>query len=260
MKILIPVIIVGIIAALCGAALSVLSHIFSVKKDEREEKIREALPGANCGSCGYSGCDGYAAAIAKGEAAPDKCAPGGSSTAAALSEILGVKVSVEKKAAFVGCRGTDENCKKKYGYSGLKTCAAASQLFGGEGICPSSCIGFGDCKAVCPSDAISICDGVAVINSSACTGCGTCVGVCPKKLITVMPQKVIAHVGCSNTEKGAVARKNCEVSCIGCKICEKNCETNAIMVLDNLASVNSELCTGCGVCAEKCPRKCINVF
>ena len=51
MDILIPVLIVGIVAIFFGLALSVLSSVFAVKKDEKEEKIREALPGANCGAC-----------------------------------------------------------------------------------------------------------------------------------------------------------------------------------------------------------------
>lgn len=260
MEILIPVLIVAAIAALLGIALSVLSSIFAVKTDEKEAKIREALPGANCGACGYSGCDGYAAAIASGEAAPNLCAPGGKATASSLSEILGTEISVTETAAFVGCGGTDENCVSRFNYTGLTSCAGAMMLYGGAGVCPSSCIGFGDCAAVCQNDAIVLENGVARVIQSLCSGCKECVAACPKHLISVGEKKPKAHIVCSNTEKGAVAKKSCNVSCIGCKICEKNCPEKAICVKDNLAVVSESLCTGCGICADKCPRNCISVF
>ena len=109
MEILLPVIIVGVIGLIAGIGLSVASKIMAVPVDEKQEKLREALPGANCGACGYSGCDGYAAAIASGETTPDKCAPGGETSAKAIAEILGVEISTEPKVAFIGCNGT-KNC------------------------------------------------------------------------------------------------------------------------------------------------------
>ena len=75
MEILVPVIIVAAIGLVCGVMLSLASHFLAVKTDERIEKVREVLPGANCGACGYSGCDGYAAAIVSGDAELTKCAP-----------------------------------------------------------------------------------------------------------------------------------------------------------------------------------------
>lgn len=260
MDIVYSVLIVAVIATICGAALSILSHVFSVPKDEREEKIAKALPGANCGSCGFSGCDGYAAAIAAGEAEPNLCAPGGAATAAALSEILGVEVESQQKVAFVGCRGSKGVCNSKFEHSGMESCAAAINLFGGPGSCPSSCLGFGDCVNVCPSDAIKICDSVAVIDPEKCTGCGKCSSICPKKLIHVVERKKTAHVICSNTEKGGVARKNCKAACIGCMKCAKICSKMAIRVENNLAIVNDALCDGCGECAASCPQKCIYVY
>ena len=50
---------VGIFAALglvAGVLLTVASKVFEVKVDERIEKVAEALPQVNCGSCGFSGC------------------------------------------------------------------------------------------------------------------------------------------------------------------------------------------------------------
>ena len=66
-QILVPVILVAAIGLIAGLGLAVASIVFAVPKDEKAEAIREVLPGANCGACGYSGCDGYAAALSKGE-------------------------------------------------------------------------------------------------------------------------------------------------------------------------------------------------
>ena len=54
--------------------------------------------------------------------------------------------------------------------------------------------------------------------------------------------------------KGPEARKQCEVSCIGCGICEKACTAGAIKVKDNCAVIDEEYCLSCGMCAVKCPR------
>ena len=225
MEILLPVIIVGIIGLIAGVGLSLASKFMAVPVDEKQEKIREALPGANCGACGFSGCDGYAAAVAAGEATPDKCAPGGAAAAAALAEILGVEVVNEPKIAFIACKGTRENTKLKYAYSGMQSCAAAAALQSGPLECSFGCLGFGDCAAVCP-----------------------------KALISVLPKSAGVRVACSNKEKGAPVVKNCSVSCIACKMCEKVCESGAVKVIDNLAVIDRTLCTDCGKCKAACKR------
>ena len=64
---------------LACAVLLVLADIFmGVKTNPVEAEVRECLPGANCGACGFSGCDAYAAALANvpGTAA-NLCRPGG---------------------------------------------------------------------------------------------------------------------------------------------------------------------------------------
>ena len=142
MDILLPVLIVAAIGLIAGAELSIASKLMAVPTDERCEKVREALPGANCGACGYSGCDGYAAAVASGEAEPNKCTPGGETTAKALAEILGVEVVTEKKVAFIACGGNCDITKRKYDYTGLKSCAAASLIYGGPLECKYGCRAF----------------------------------------------------------------------------------------------------------------------
>ena len=90
--ILVPVSIVTGAGLIAGLLLSVASKLFAVEVDERVTKLREVLPGANCGACGCAGCDEYAAKMAAGEAEPNLCPVGGAAVAAKLGEILGVSV------------------------------------------------------------------------------------------------------------------------------------------------------------------------
>ena len=254
MEIVIPVMIVGVIGLIAGVGLSVASKLMAVPGGEKQEKIRAALPGANCGACGYSGCDGYAAAIAKGETKPDKCAPGGAAAAAAIAEILGVKVESAEKIAFIACRGTRENTKTKYDYEGIQSCRAANMLHSGPLECEYGCLGFGDCVKVCPFGAVTLENGRPNVCKDICVGCGKCVSVCPKKLISLVPKGIKAAAACSNKQKGAAVVKACGVSCVACKMCEKACESGAVKVTDNVAVVDYSLCTGCGKCKPVCKR------
>lgn len=45
------------------------------------------------------------------------------------------------------------------------------------------CTGCEICVDVCPSEAISMVDGVAQINQDECTECGTCIEECPVEAI-----------------------------------------------------------------------------
>ncbi len=254
MNILIPVIIVTAIGFIAGIALSLAAKFMAVEIDEKQEKIRECLPGANCGACGYSGCDGYAAAIASGEATPDKCAPGGDSTANGLAEILGVEISSTPKIAFIACGGNCESSALKYNYQGFESCAAANLVHSGPLECEYGCIGFGDCIKACVFGAIEIKNGRPVVCSDLCAGCGKCTDACPKSLIRLVNKDTKTFVNCSSKAKAAVANKECKLSCIGCKLCEKVCENGAITVNDNLAVIDREKCTDCGKCKEVCRR------
>lgn len=257
MEIILPVLIVALIGLVAGLGLALASKFMAVPTDEKEAQIRECLPGANCGACGYSGCDGYAAAVASGEASPDKCAPGGSGTVSALSELLGVEISLEKKVAFIACNGCGGNANPKFNYEGMKTCAAASLTQNGPLLCEFGCMGFGDCVRACPFGAITLQDGKPIVCEDLCTGCGVCTNTCPKSLISIVPKGAAPRVYCRNKNKGASVVKACAVSCIGCGMCEKACEAGAIKVIDNVAVIDYALCTSCGKCKEACKRKCI---
>ena len=260
MDILIPILIVSGIGLVVGVGLAVASSIFAVPKNEIEEKVRECLPGANCGACGFSGCDGYAQAIAKGETDNiSLCLPGGNETVAEIAAITGkAVVEIAPVAAFVKCNGTCANASDKLEYSGIKTCKAANMMLGGEKTCRFGCLGYGDCMAVCDNGAITLCDGVARIDVQKCGACQKCAQVCPKHLIDIRPVgKLQAVVMCASQDKGPAKLKACKASCIGCGKCTKACAEGAITVESFVAKVDAEKCTGCGECAKVCPRSCI---
>ncbi|MDD6479402.1 MAG: RnfABCDGE type electron transport complex subunit B [Oscillospiraceae bacterium] len=256
--ILIAFIIVTAIGVIAGIVLVLASHFFNVPQDETEMKVRECLPSVNCGACGYAGCDDYAKAVAEGKAATNLCIPGSVDTAKAISDIMGVEAEAPKDlVAFVKCNGNKEAAVKKADYQGVYTCKAASMVYAGPNECKYGCIGCGDCANVCPTNAISIKDGIAVVDTRICIGCGLCTRTCPKLIIKLLPQDAKVAVMCSSKDKGAVARKACKNACIACKKCELNCPDKAITVEDNLASIDYSKCVGCGVCAEVCPTGCI---
>lgn len=254
-EILIPVLVVAIIGLIAGVGLALASKYMAVPTDEKEEKLREALPGANCGACGFSGCDGYAASLAKGEVAPDKCAPGGNATVQALSEILGVESGeITPMTAHIHCGGNPEISTTKYDYLGMQSCTAANIIHQGPLSCSFGCLGFGDCVRACSFGAITINNGRPIICEDLCIACGKCVGACPKSLISIIPKGAAIHVECANKARGAAVAKACKVACLACTQCETNCPNGAIKVVDNCAVIDYSLCNGCGKCKEVCKR------
>ena len=259
MSIIIPIIAVTIVGIVCGVRLVVASKFMAVPEDETFVKVRECLPGANCGACGYAGCDGYAHALADGEVTSTTlCVPGGAEAAAQIAEAMGMEAGeVVRKVAYVACCGNSACTTQKYEYSGLKSCSAAQLLFAGDGTCSYGCLGYGDCVAACPNNAIYVKNGLSSINPKLCVGCGLCAKACPNHLIHIVPETVSVLVGCSNHDKGAVTRKACSAGCIGCKKCERECPAGAITVVNNLAVIDHEKCTNCGHCKEICTTGCI---
>ena len=252
-------IVVGAVGIFVGLFLGVAGIKFKVKVDEKEEAVLAALPGNNCGGCGFAGCSGLAAAIAKGEAPVNACPVGGEAVGKKIAEIMGVEAeSSLRKVAFVACQGDCDRAKKDYDYYGIEDCRMMSFVpGGGPKSCNSGCLGFGTCAKVCPFDAIRVVNGVAFVDREACKACGKCIAVCPKKLISLVPYDAKLAVACSSADKGPVTMKTCEVGCIGCGICVKNCPAQAVTVSDFHAVIHQEKCTGCGTCAEKCPKKAI---
>ena len=257
--VVIAVVVLGVLGAVFGLILAFAAKVFHVEKDPREEAIAECLPGANCGGCVFPGCSGYAAAVAKGEAPVNACAAGGAAVAAKIGEIMGVSAEVGRRSvALVKCSGFEGHVKRKFDYVGIHDCLSASLVGGGgPNECPYGCLGFGSCVKACPFGAISVRDGVARVDHELCVGCMKCADACPKHLIVKVPYEADVTVACSSREKGASLRKYCDIGCIGCKICEKTCEHDAIHVIDNIAVIDYDKCISCGQCAPKCPRHLI---
>lgn len=250
-----------VIGAVSGGLLTIAGKIFFVKTDETVEKITETLPGANCGGCGFAGCEAYANAIAKGEAKPNLCFPGGLEVNKTISAILGVAVEeTEPVAAYVHCNGCSTATEDKYKYIGTKSCAAAEKFYNGKGSCSFGCIGFGDCVNACDSGGIEIKNGVAVINPAMCIACGKCIKACPNHLISFKKKSALAAVRCSSQDAGKITRTVCKNGCIACGICVKKCPEGAITINGNHAEIDYNKCVSCGACAEACPVKCIEML
>lgn len=248
----------GTLGAVFGVGLALASKAFHVPVDEKVEKVRNALPGANCGACGFPGCDGLAEAIAKGEAPVNACPVGGETSTNAIADIMGGSAGAsEKQVARVICNGTNCNAKEKFKYEGIQDCRAAALVSGGNKSCSYGCLGFGTCEKVCPFDAIRTVDGIAVIDRDKCTACGKCIEVCPKMVIEMVPYSQEVVVDCNSNDKGKAVKDNCSVGCISCQICVKACPFGAMEFKNNLAYINYDKCTNCMVCAEKCPTKAI---
>lgn len=252
--------IVGGTGVIIGVLLGIAGEKFEVEVDEKEVAVRGCLPGNNCGGCGYPGCDGLAAAIAKGEAPVNACPVGGEPCAQKIAQIMGVDSGdMVRMMAFVKCAGTCDKAKDQYEYVGEKDCKLAlNNPGGGAKACSYGCTGFGNCKAVCPFDAIEIVDGIAVVDPDKCKACGKCVAECPKHLIELVPADAVARVQCSSKDKGMDVKKVCQTGCIGCGLCVRNCPSDAIVLENNLAHIDQEKCTHCGACKEKCPVKVIH--
>lgn len=250
---------IGITGLLIGLLLGIAGKKFAVEVDERESAVRELLPGNNCGGCGFAGCDALAQAIAKGEAPTNGCPVAGAEIAKKIAEIMGETADdMARQVAFVKCNGTCDKAGVKYHYYGVQDCQKASMVpGGGEKACSYGCMGFGSCVKACPFDAIHIVDGVARVDKEKCKACKKCIAACPRHLIELVPYNSTVKVACSSKDRGPVVKKACDTGCVGCKICEKNCNFDAIHVEDNLAKIDYEKCRNCGLCAMKCPSKII---
>jgi len=236
-----PTAVLAGIGLVSGLSLAAASKLFAVETDPRQEKINDILPGANCGGCGYAGCADFSAALVAEKVAPSDCPVCDDATRRLLGEILGVEVKDSiREVALIMCQGGQGTASLEGRYNGQASCASAALLGGGEKICNHGCLGLADCQEVCAFGAIEITeDAIARVIPARCTACGKCVVACPKNIISMVPANAQIHVLCNNTDKGAAAKKACNVSCIGCKKCQKSFADDPCITVHNfLAKVD----------------------
>lgn len=183
----IAILLMGGLGLVVGIGLAIASKIFYVYVDPKILAVEAALPGANCGGCGYPGCSSNAEAVVAGKAAPNSCVAAGPETAEAIAAILGVSVEAkEPDIALPGCTYGVADADTKFVYDGMNDCRAVALLNGGMKVCNIGCLGLGTCARACPFDAITMGPaGLPVVDEQRCTGCGTCERVCPKHIITL---------------------------------------------------------------------------
>ena len=203
MEILYAALVLGGMGLLFGGLLTLTSKIFAVPANPKRDAVRELLPSANCGACGYPGCDGCADAIVSGKACVNACPVGGAETAAKIGEVMGVKPAdpSTRLVARVICKGHNEHCKDKFDYKGINDCVAASLVSDGPRSCKYACIGMGSCVRACAFDAIHMDENrhIALIDENKCVGCGLCAEKCPRHCITM---KVREHTRDRNAKVG----------------------------------------------------------
>lgn len=248
----------AVLAVVAAWVLGWANRAFRVVVDPKVEAAIVLLPGANCGGCGYVGCQAYGEAVAKGEVVT-KCTVGGPSVAQALGKLMGVEVGQTwPYRAVVHCGATYADRLGRREYRGVKTCSAANMISGIQG-CTYGCLGLGDCEVACNYDAIHVIDGVAVVDYEKCTGCGACARVCPRHIITMVPFKAeqMLVVTCSNKDTGKDVSAVCTVGCIGCSACAKL--SDLIQIENGLAEIDYDRYDPAqadfSAALAKCPRE-----
>ena len=260
----ISVIGLGGLAGGLAAALGVADRYLRVETDPREDEILDVLPGANCGGCGQPGCRAYAEAVVKGETTPDKCNPGGTEVAQAIAEIMGVEVcEITEKVAVVHCHARGGNRKMRAEYHGPLSCEVAN-LLGGHTECGWGCLGLDDCAEACTFGAMEMVDGLPVVDPDLCTACSQCVAACPRNIISLQPIDPVygvVYVACNSEDKGPLAKKLCDVGCVGCGLCNRKSPNELFTLQDFLAHADpakiAEHQDEAQDMIEQCPRSCI---
>lgn len=241
-----------------GTALAWAARRFAVKVDPKIEAVRAALPGANCGACGYAGCDSYAEAVVVEPDVPvNKCSPGKAAVAEKIAEITGkTPAEAGEVISVLRCSRNEGNVKRKHHYVGFDSCQAAAIAFGGQWECEFACLGLGDCEAACPFHAIHMENGMPVIDPEECTGCGVCIHKCPKGVLQLLPTDAPVYVPCSTKDKGKAVTNVCEAGCIHCMACTR--KSDAVEMKNGRIEIDYDKLTPED--AEACVKACNRQF
>ncbi|MEA1898208.1 MAG: RnfABCDGE type electron transport complex subunit B, partial [Bacteroidota bacterium] len=207
----------GFVAALI---LYFFAQKFKVYEDPRIDEVEDALPGANCGGCGFPGCRNFAEACVKAETFDDlHCPVGGSEVMTTVAGILGKEAGeTDPLVAVIRCNGSFENRPRTNVYDGARNCTIIHNLYTGDTDCPYGCLGHGECVDACNFEAMYMDEktGLPVIIDENCVACGACVEACPRDIIELRKRNKKDRkifVSCINEEKGGIAKKYCSVAC-----------------------------------------------
>jgi electron transport complex protein RnfB len=242
-----------------GLALAAAAQRFQVPVNPLVERVRDRLPSANCGACGFAGCQAYAEAVVdRTDVSPSLCAPGRAPVAEAVARLTGKEMGdVLDRIVVMRCHGVSAYARDEAEYAGIETCAAASLVFGGPKACKNGCLGLGDCVRVCPFDALSLGpDGIAVVDPDKCTGCAVCVPVCPKELFQLYPRSRRVELSCVARDKQSVVRATCMVGCTLCRKCVSKCPAQAITWDGKTIVIDHEACIAYG---PSCQEACVDI-
>jgi electron transport complex protein RnfB len=135
--------------------------------DALVDRIDATLPQTQCTRCGYPACRPYAEAVARGEAAINRCPPGGAEGVRALARLTGRPVLP-----------LDPEC-------GTETPPQVAIID------EEVCIGCTKCIQACPVDAIVGASKLMhTVIADLCTGCELCIPPCPVDCIAMIPTGV----------------------------------------------------------------------
>jgi electron transport complex protein RnfB len=244
-----------------GFALAMAAARFQVPVNPLVERVRDRLPAANCGACGFAGCQAYAEAVVeRGEVSPNLCIPGRAAVAGAVAEFTGKQLgAVVDRVVVLRCHGTTAYARDEALYAGIETCTAASLVFGGPKACKNGCLGLGECVEACPFGALVMTgDGIPEVDQDRCTGCGICVTTCPKDLWSFVPRVHRIELSCVAYDRKSVIRAACAVGCTLCRRCVSKCPAGAVTWDGSTIVVDHERCLAygpscCEVCVDVCP-------
>lgn len=256
--VLIAVGIMLVIAVVFGFLIMVVSKKFAVSSDEREEAVLGCLAGANCGGCGKAGCGAFARSLVENKASIDDCAVTDKKNKEKIAEVLGIEYASGKSSVYVVACAGGNNAVDRNDFVGETDCVRQNMTVGGRKLCSTACLGGGTCGIKCPTDAIKVTDGVAIIDREKCISCGACYRVCPKTVIAKIDASAKVYVACSTKCRGKEVMDACKNGCIGCGLCAKNCPEGAIKMVNNLPEIDYNKCVACYACVERCPKKVIH--
>lgn len=244
---------------LFGFALAAAAQRFQVPVNPLVEAVRERLPSANCGACGFAGCQAYAEAVVeRPDVGTNLCSPGRAPVARAIAELTGKAMGVvADRVVVMRCGGVSAYARDEAEYAGVQTCNAAAMVFGGPKACKNGCLGLGDCVRACPFDALYLGgEGIAVVDPEKCTGCAICVPICPKELFQLYPRSRRIELSCVAKDKTSVVRATCLVGCTLCRKCVAKCPAEAIAWDGKTIVIDHEKCIAYG---PSCNEACVDI-